>query len=314
MNELLAFAHAKLNLALAVTGRRSDGFHVLRSIFIGLALHDDLRVRLAADARGSDELVVSGDERVPVAGNLVLLAAAAVREMVDRPLPALAFDLHKRIPMQAGLAGGSADAAAALDLALRIWDVDSDPAVRPAIAAGLGADVPFFASGIAAALVSGTGEEIEPLPAIEPPVGILLVTPAEGLSTAAVFAAFDAGSNDVTAALSATSDIAAAMRERRGGDALIQLMGTLGEANDLWPAAAMLAPDVAPLRERLQAAVGRAFHLTGSGSTLFAILPTRADAEATADHLREVLPSVLERGTVHVTTTKLTTAHAEGAT
>ena len=115
-----------------------------------------------------------------------------------RAAAALAARLDKRIPVAAGLAGGSSDAAAAVDAALDAWGVTLDEAARRALAAELGSDVPFFLAG-GPALVEGRGERITPLPwlrdadpAHDRP-GLLLVTPSCGLSTPAAFAAWDAG-------------------------------------------------------------------------------------------------------------------------
>ena len=184
-------AHAKANLALAVTGQRADGYHELRSVVVRLALHDDLEVD-AGDGE-VDTLAIDGDPECPVQGNLVLRAAALVRARADRPLPGLAFRLRKRIPIAAGLGGGSSDAAAALDLAAAAWDIGLGPDERLDLASDLGADVPFFAGGHGAALVEGIGERLRALPAPHPPAGVLLVTPEARLSTARVFAIWDAG-------------------------------------------------------------------------------------------------------------------------
>jgi 4-diphosphocytidyl-2-C-methyl-D-erythritol kinase len=130
-------AYAKVNLALAVTGRRADGFHTLASVFVRLELHDDVSVD-AGEPGALDSVRVSGDPDCPVEGNLVLRAAAAVRaigtrEAPARELPGLTFDLEKRIPMGAGLAGGSTDAAAALDLAATSWGIRLDPLLHAVV-------------------------------------------------------------------------------------------------------------------------------------------------------------------------------------
>jgi 4-diphosphocytidyl-2-C-methyl-D-erythritol kinase len=279
---LRAPAHAKLNLALAVVGRRDDGYHELRSVFARLALHDELSVELARDPDGPDRIVVHGDAAVPVLDNIVLSAAAAVRRVIEsRPdlnvdLPALDFTLVKHIPMRAGLAGGSSDAAAAIDLALHAWGMPLDANDRSGVAASLGADVPFFVGAAPAALVSGVGERLEPLPTTEPPVGVVLVSPNGGLSTASVFAAYDAEPPAPSGASATVDGLVSILREGGGGAAVVRLLDTTAVANDLWSAAAGLEPALEPLRHRLAQASGRNFHLTGSGSTLFSIRPTLA--------------------------------------
>ena len=152
-------APAKLNLTLAVIGRRSDGFHSLHSVMVPLGLAD--RLSVAVLARGTDTLHVSGRDAGPNPANLVLRAVAAARSAVGEsgPTPPLAIRLDKRIPVAAGLAGGSSDAAAALDASLEAWGATLDPATLMGTAAAIGSDVPFFLAG-GPALVEGRGERV----------------------------------------------------------------------------------------------------------------------------------------------------------
>ena len=222
-------------------------------------------------------------------GNLVLQAAAAVRAVATqqgagRELPGLTFHLEKRIPMAAGLAGGSTDAAAALDLAATSWGIRLDPDDRLALALRLGADVPFFAGGYGAALVEGVGERVRQLPAPVPPAGVLLVTPATRLATATVFDAFDRLPRTSISATDAVERLARAMGAGLTGEALAMLGDGLRDANDLWPAAVSVLPTLVTLRDDLEAALGRPVLMTGSGSTLLALYPSpgAADEAATA--------------------------------
>ena len=320
MNELRASAPAKLNLALAVVGRRDDGYHELRSVFVRLALHDELSVELAPDRDGPERLAVEGDAAAPITDNIVLRAAALVRAAlgadpaIESPLPALAFTLAKGIPVRAGLGGGSSDAAAAIDLALRAWGRSLDAAARRSLAARLGADVPFFDGGMPAALVSGIGDRLEPLPPADPPAGAVLVSPREGLSTAAVFAAYDAAPSGRVTSVAMADRLAAILRERSGAAALARTLETVEEVNDLWLPAVGLAPDLGLLRDRLYETCGRRFHLTGSGSTLFSVTPSLAEAETAAALLRAALPIDLDRATVNITITEVAAPDAEGVT
>jgi 4-diphosphocytidyl-2-C-methyl-D-erythritol kinase len=189
-------AHAKLNLDLAVTGRRSDGYHELRTRFQAISLHDLLLIEPA------DETSLVGG----LSDDLVLRAQRALERAAGRPLPAR-FRLVKRIPAGAGLAGGSADAAAALRGLARLHGLDLD--LRP-IAGELGADVPFLLHG-GAATATGTGETLMPEPI---DTGwYALAWPGYPLSTAAVFARWDEvggdGENELTrAALSVEPKLA----------------------------------------------------------------------------------------------------------
>lgn len=169
-------APAKLNLCLYLGGRRADGLHELRSLFCPLALSDRIEI---AEARGDvDEIVCAGVE----GPNLVGVALEAMRARGWQH-PPVRVEIEKRIPVAAGLGGGSADAAAVLRLAGgQIGDLS-------ALAAGLGADVPSqLDPGFA--LVSGAGEVVEPLPT-PGRFGILLIPDDDGLGTAAVYAEAD---------------------------------------------------------------------------------------------------------------------------
>lgn len=293
-----AEARAKVNLGLAVTGRRPDGFHTLDSVFLRVALHDHLEARPARDPGGADELDVEGDTGARGADDLVLRAAAGLREATGAALPALRFRLEKDIPVAAGLGGGSADAAAALELAAAAWGLAADDPRVGGVAARLGADVPFCLSHAHAARVTGIGEVVDALPAPTPPAGVLLVTPPARLSTAAVFAELDrrAAAGGVSSAPrgavmgtavpeAATEALAGALSSGADGAALVALAPALRDANDLWPAAQALLPVLGPLREGLEAALGQPFLLTGSGPTLLALYPSPQDASRAAARL-----------------------------
>ncbi len=274
----LRSARAKLNLGLAVGAVRPDGYHELRSIFLRIGLSDRIEGR-SVPGGFVDSLAIGGDPDCPVDGNLVLRAAAELRTRLERDLPPLAFRLRKAIPMDAGLGGGSADAAAALDVAAEAWGIGLEPATRHAAAAGLGADVPFFSAGVPGALVGGIGEQLEPLPAVHG-LGVLLVSPKLRLRTRAVFGALDAmapaGRAEESAAV--VESLASALRSGLEAGALAEWAVPLRDANDLWRAAVALAPMLGEVRAALEEQLARPVLLTGSGSTLFALYPSTADA------------------------------------
>ena len=300
MNRFEAEAPAKINLALAVTGVRDDGYHTLRSVFLQLALHDRLEVELDPQAE-RDSVEVDGELE---AGddNLVLRAARQLRAAIDPSLPALRFYLRKRIPAAAGLGGGSSDAAAALDLALAAWGVRLHPAERLGAALRVGADVPFFTAGHAASLIEGIGEHVVPLPAPEPPAGILLITPRERLSTAAVFTEYDRV--PATAAFERVDEVADLLREDIDGMTLAATTTMLRQANDLWAPASRLLPGLVALRDLAASVLGRAVLLTGSGSTLVAVYPSEAAATRAAVSLQASAAPELE-GAVIITTSTI---------
>jgi len=293
LGPIVRLAPAKLNLTLAVVGRRPDGYHAIHSVMARLDLAD--RVSLAPAARGPDTLHVDGFPPGPAADNLVLRAIAAVRAALARaPLstPALAVRLDKRIPVAAGLGGGSADAAAALEGALEAWGATDhlEPPRLTEIAASLGSDVPFFLVG-RTALAEGRGERLTPLRGhVGASPGVLLVTPAIHLATSDVFAAFATGGRAAAPAPGATrlasAHLASELRAGLSAVALVARAGVLASANDLAAAAGVVAPDLVPLRRALTRLLGRPVGLSGSGPTLWALYPSLEAARASADVVR----------------------------
>ena len=297
---VVRLAPAKLNLTLAIVGRRPDGFHALHSVMVPLALAD--RLSLAVQTDGEDSLHATGFDPGPLADNLVVRAVAAARQAVSAvgdAAPPLAIRLEKRIPVAAGLAGGSSDAAAALGGALEAWGIELEPEKRLAIAARLGSDVPFFL-GTGAALVEGRGERVTPLRGInagnpvppEPPEapGVLLVTPAVPAHTAAVFGAWADGAMGEPGVARRTSEhFASEFGSGLTVRAFLERAAVLASANDLLPAAAAVVPGLVPLRRGLTRLLGRPIGLSGSGPTLWALYPSLEGAEAAAVAVREGL-------------------------
>lgn len=202
MNQITRHAYAKINLTLDIGPRRADGYHDVRSIMQTLALHDTLTVTASPETLGV-HLEVIGEEAGGVPAdetNLVHKAAvrlqkiAAARGILPGNKSGLHILLHKRIPSQAGLGGGSSDAAATLVAAGSLLGLAPPPARLSEIGASLGADVPFFFSG-GTALAEGLGEKITPLPALAPDWPLVIVKPNTGVSTAAAYAALDAVAN-----------------------------------------------------------------------------------------------------------------------
>jgi 4-diphosphocytidyl-2-C-methyl-D-erythritol kinase len=254
---------AKINLTLTVGPRGADGYHSIESLILRVGLSDELVVAFAD--RGPDTLSVTGLPGCPVEGNLVLRAFGAVRRRIGHDLPPLVAHLDKRIPMAAGLGGGSSDAAAAIEAAEVMWGVGLSPQVRAEIEVELGADVPFFARGGDAARVTGRGEHVELLPRPASDTGVLLVTPSFGLSTAQVFARFD----DLEPARS---------RARLSLEEALTDPSLLHDANDLWPAAMAVEPRLGQIRDELERLTRQPWLMSGSGSTLFALYPSPGEA------------------------------------
>ncbi len=287
-------APAKVNLTLAVRGRRSDGYHELDGVMALIDLADDLaldevaagtasaeqRADGAPDASGLDRLErvpAGGDgwlDRVEVpldAGNLVLTAASLYRQAAQARgvvLPALRWRLRKRVPIAAGLGGGSSDAAAALRLlALRY------PAGLDLLALGerLGSDVPFFVRSVAAARARGRGERLDPVSLPAQP--LVLVNPGVGVSAADAYRWWEP--------------------QRHGAPPATSAVWWAGPplANDLEPGVAAHVPAVAATLAALRDAWDGPVAMSGSGATCFALAPDLATARATAARLRARLPA-----------------------
>lgn len=272
MTLLRARAPAKINLTLDVLGRRPDGYHEIRSTMQTLALADALTVARTPDAPGVS-LVVTGPEAAGVpadSSNLVHRAAvrlqkiAAARGLLSPAASGLRITLDKQIPSQAGLGGGSSDAAATLKAVSILFDLRLSPRRLTALAAELGADVPFFLSG-GTALVEGLGERVTPLPPLSPPWWMVLVKPPVGISTAAAYASLE------------------------------PKMFALRNAFEPF---ALTHPAVAAVYETLRAAGGEPL-LCGSGSAVFCRTADEAAAERMAERARAA-----SIGKVWVTTTQ----------
>ena len=181
---------AKVNLALRVGPRGADGYHRLRTVFQALSLFDELEAVEAPD--GVIDLTVTGEgaDLVPTDGtDLAVRAAVLLRERYGSPELGAHLHLVKSIPVAAGLAGGSADAAGSLLACSVLWDLDTDPASLGALASELGADVPFALLG-GTALGTGRGTQLMPL-LTRGRYHWALAFADVGLSTAAVFTQFD---------------------------------------------------------------------------------------------------------------------------
>lgn len=197
-------AHAKINLTLDVGPHRPDGYHDIRSVMQTVALHDTLTVTRTPQHPGV-VLEVTGDEAggVPAdASNLVVQAAvrlqksAAARSALTADQSGLHILLEKRIPSQAGMGGGSSDAASALLAVSELFNLHFSLRRLTELATTLGADVPFFLDG-GTALVEGLGEQITLLPPT-PPFAVVVVKPPVGVSTALAYAALDAAADRET--------------------------------------------------------------------------------------------------------------------
>ena len=265
-----AFAPAKINPTLHVTGRRADGYHLLDSLVVFPAFGDLLEAEPAPP--GILSLAIDGPFAAGLSAgpdNLVLRAAEALRSAVGpgpdgRPQGA-ALRLTKSLPVASGIGGGSADAAAALRALMRLWSAPLPAETLARIALSLGADVPVCLSADPRRM-QGIGERLSPAPP-PPPCWIALVNPLVETPTPAVFRALARRDNPPLPAPPAWADAAA-------------LAAWLGREtrNDLEAAAISVAPQVAEVQAALAARPGCLLaRMSGSGATVFGLF---AEAEA----------------------------------
>jgi 4-diphosphocytidyl-2-C-methyl-D-erythritol kinase len=273
---MLVHAPAKLNLCLYLGRAREDGLHELCSLFEPLALADLITVSPAE----RDEVICPGVERETLASG----ALTALRERGWERGP-LRIEIEKRVPVAAGLGGGSGDAAAVLRLAA------GEVAELPLIAAGLGADVPSQLRP-ELALVRGAGELVEPLPRPAPHAALLLPD-GGGLSTADVFAEADRlGLGREPAEL---DSLAARLREAAGAGASPLSYPEL-LVNDLEPAARSLRPGIGDALDELREAGAPAAILSGSGPTAVGLFGDLAGARGAAARIDRDDAIVCEAG------------------
>ena len=244
-------APAKVNLLLHVGPARADGLHELASLFASVDLADDVTVA-AAEA---DDVVCAG-----VAGrNLAAEAVALLRAEAIPDLPPLRVEIEKRIPVAAGMGGGSADAAAVLRAANAIAGSPLDAAALRTLGMRLGADVPSQVEP-RHALVTGAGDGVEPVKL--PPMTLLLIPDTEGLATADVYRRADE-LGTTRGELDAETVRGLAARP------LEELAAAL--ENDLEPAAVALRPELVERMDGLREAGALAARVTGSGPTVFGV-------------------------------------------
>jgi len=265
---LILRAPAKINLTLEVLARRNDGYHGIRSVMVPLELADELSIEPSTHFTFACDRGELESER-----NLVVAAVHALGDVLP-----MRIELRKRIPVQAGLGGGSSDAATVLRAAMsgafgphlhRDW---------LQIARTLGSDIPFFLAGTAA-LVEGTGERVTPAGAI-PDWHVTLVKPPAAISTAAAYAQLDrAGIPSRPRKGSSSIEVLEALQ--RGDLAAVESR----LQNDFHDIIVSQTPEIAAAVAALRAAGARNVLLAGSGSCVFTLASERAQAEAVRERL-----------------------------
>jgi len=272
-DSLVVAAPAKLNLFLEIRGKRADGYHDLETLMVAVDLFDTLE--LTARTGGVIELECDPPGLPTGPENLVYKAAEKLRG--SRTDLGASMRLTKRIPTQAGLAGGSSDAAAAILGLNQLWQLNLAPSELAAVAAEVGSDVAFFLS-LPAAWCTGRGELVSPESSPRS-FDVVLVCPPVGVATAAVYRSLSLPASPV--------DGSAARNAFRAGDP-----DALGAAlfNRLQPAAIHLAPVVETVYRRLAGLNPAGCLMSGSGSAVFALCRDSNEAHRVANAFRATRP------------------------
>lgn len=276
------FAAAKINLALHVTGKRDDGYHLLDSaVMFASDAGDMLEVAFADET----SLTVSGPFSQGLetdAGNLVLKAFAALQSRYPDAVRPCAINLNKALPVASGIGGGSADAAAALRAIVRLNGLAVDAPTLAGLALQLGADVPVCIASRACRM-RGIGEIIDDWPHA-PPLHAVLVNPLVGVSTAGIF-------RHLGLAPGSTANAGIADRFGEARDSAAALGWLANCRNDLEPAACHLEPVISDVLGAVDQLPGcRLSRMSGSGATCFGLFIDAGSASAAARTLAEQNP------------------------
>ncbi len=270
--ERVLCAPAKVNLRLEVLGKRSDGFHGIRSLVTGLGLYDRLRFERA----GLGRFELSCDEPALACGrvNLVVQAARLLAKRTGTKQGAR-IELHKSIPLGGGLGGGSSDAASTLSGLNELWRTGLSETELAGLGAELGSDVPLFFA-LPTAVIEGRGERVTRV-GMRWSGWIVLVLGDGPVSTAEVYRAWrpsDSRPHD--------ADVISGMIDVARADTLAESC-----VNELEPAVLRVAPSVERMRSRVAGIAGRPVGVSGAGSTLFALFDDAEAARGLAAQLTE---------------------------
>lgn len=263
------FAYAKINLALAIVGLRDDGYHELQSVMQSIDLHDVVRVR------HTGETVICHCGTLSGRGNIAYMAADLFLKELGLP-GGVEIEIDKHIPIQAGLAGGSSDAAATLRLVNQLYDTPLTREELLELAGKCGADVAFCLRG-GTMWATGRGERLELLPSAQE-MDIILVKPAAGVNTREAYRQFDR--------VGRSGYLSRKDWEKALTDSSPQQIATL-LYNDLEIASISMVPEIANLKQQLLEEECYGALMSGSGSSVFGIAKSKEHAQVVAGRLRE---------------------------
>lgn len=288
MKKARVSAYAKINLVLDVLAKRADGYHEVSMVMQAISLADT--VQLEAGPRNS---LRTNSRRLPTDQNNLAMRAVALLQKEFPSLPPITVTLQKRIPIAAGLAGGSADCAAVLLGLNRLFGLHLSPETLAAMGASIGSDVPFCLAG-PTALASGRGEILEALPEC-PTLYLVLVKPRFGVSTPKVYA------NLRLEEVERHPDVDACVDGLRRGNRrqILDAMGNLLECSTF-----RMHPEVEKLKQTMASSGCRHVLMSGSGPTVFAAFAGRRQAEAYYRRIVKVYPGAIFARTMHETMMK----------
>jgi 4-diphosphocytidyl-2-C-methyl-D-erythritol kinase len=268
-------APAKINLGLRVVGQRSDGYHLIDTVMVPVSLYDDLEISTAGGAatKRAARLTVSCDHPLVPSGKKNIAYRAAALFLDEYAIDSeVHIDIVKRIPVGAGLGGGSSDAAATLLALNRLFHVRSPVRKLMRLAASLGADVPFFIGGVPAR-ARGIGERLSPLTSL-PRLWVVILYPEIVVSTAWVYRSVRVKLTKPTVNTSITT----LLKNPEFGGLLV---------NDLEPVTMARYPRVGALKGKLIHAGATGALMSGSGSAVFGIFNSLTKARRAFNRLRK---------------------------
>lgn len=279
LKPIRALAYAKLNLALHVTGQRTDGYHLLDSLVVFADYGDEITVNFAPE----DHFTLSGayGEHLPTGGNnLVLKARDLLRSHFPEHWAPVAIHLEKNLPVASGIGGGSSDAATVLALLLRLWNIEPDTTLLQQICLSLGADVPMCLHGQlygGGLIARGIGEDLHKLPDL-PVMPLVLVNDGTAISTPQIFQRLQKRDNpplNDMSAFTTSADICNFLKTTR---------------NDLYAPASCIAAQLPSALKSLTESGAEYAQMSGSGATCFGIYNSLNDAQRAAKMLQKQNP------------------------
>jgi len=269
MNEIVLNAHAKINLALNVKGIYKDGYHRVEMIMQSIALHDRVKIK----KKSSDIIVNCSDPCIPLGkGNLAFQSAEIFFSKKGITAGAEIY-IQKNIPVAAGLAGGSTDAAAVLKGLYKLYDLKEDYTEMRKILSSIGMDVPFCLEG-GTVFASGKGDELEFLPSIKE-YPLLLVTPSVQLSTAEVYRFYDKFLPDVKI------DMDSILRNLKEDN---EIDWSLDWENVLEQPAKKLTQEIKQVEKIIKNTDNIMYMMSGSGPSMFALFDSKEKADNAASN------------------------------